>query len=463
MPLVDVMKGARQFASAFARSDSSVPRDPAIDGTLALIREGYPFIWNRCRTLGSDIFTTRIMGKPAVCIHGAEAAELFYDETKLQRGGAVPRRVVTSLFGKKAVHTLDGEAHKRRKLAFMSLMTEASLERLTSLMAEQWQLAIRRWPAQSSVVLFDESQRILTAAVCEWAGIRIEPDDVPVRAQHLGEMVDAFGGVGPRLWRGKLARFAAERWIMNQVRAVRLGLVVAEPGTALDVLTKYRDERGHQLDTHTVAVEILNVIRPTSAIAWYITDAAHALHRFPEARAQLLSDTDDGRYANLFLQEVRRFYPFTPYLGAMVKTPFEWRGHHFKPGSLVLLDVYGASRDPAIWRDADSFRPERFTDYQPTAYNFIPQGGGSPNHGHRCAGERVTLLSLSLALRCLTRDMTYEVEPNQDLSIDLTRMPTRPASGMILHNVVPTADLELEPARTSEAAYRDYQNPIPLS
>ena len=137
MPLVDVMKGARQIVGAFAPTGSSVPRDPAIDGTLALIREGYPFIWDRCRALKSDIFRTRIMGKPAVCIHGPEAAELFYDETKLQRVRAVPRRVVTSLFGKKAVHTLDGEAHKRRKSAFMSLMTEASLERLTTLMAEQ--------------------------------------------------------------------------------------------------------------------------------------------------------------------------------------------------------------------------------------------------------------------------------------------------------------------------------------
>jgi fatty-acid peroxygenase len=463
MPLVDVMRGARQIVSAFAHTNSIVPRDPAIDGTFSLIREGYPFIWNRCRALNSDIFTTRIMGKPAVCIHGPEAAQLFYDETKLQRAGAVPRRVVTSLFGKKAVHTLDGEAHKRRKLAFMSLMTEPSLERLTALMAEQWQLAIRRWPNQSSVVLFEESQRILTAAVCEWAGIPIEVDDVPVRAQQLGEMVDAFGGVGPRLWRGKLARFAAERWIMRHVRAVRLGLAVAESGTALDLLTQYRDERGRKLDTHTVAVEILNLIRPTSAIAWYITDAAHALHMFPETRTQLLNDTDDGRYANLFLQEVRRFYPFTPYLGAMVKAPFAWRGHRFKPGTLVLLDVYGASRDPAIWHDPDAFTPERFLEYEPTPYNFIPQGGGSPNHGHRCAGERITLLSLSLALRCLTRDMTYDVEPRQDLTIDLTRMPTRPTSGMILHNVVPTADLELEPARTPEAAYRDYANPIPLS
>lgn len=82
---------------------SQIPRDPSFDSTLAIVREGYEFIWNRCRRLDTDLFVTRVMGKRAVCIHGVEAAQLFYDEQKLQRKRAIPRRVVTSLFGKEAV------------------------------------------------------------------------------------------------------------------------------------------------------------------------------------------------------------------------------------------------------------------------------------------------------------------------------------------------------------------------
>jgi len=458
MSRVTAVDGARLLRRLLNRKATAVPSAPALDSTLAMVREGYPFIWNRCRRFKSDIFTTRILGKPAVCIHGPEAAQLFYDETKLRRNMAVPRRVVTSLFGKKAVHTLDDEAHRRRKAAFMSLMTDASIERLIALMAEQWQLAIRRWESQPTVVLFDESQRILTAAVCAWAGVPLELDDLALRARQLGDMVDAFGGVGPRLWRGKLARMAAERWIMEHVQAVRRGDLPSEPNTALDVFDRFRDERGRPLDAKTVAVEVLNVIRPTSAIAWYITDAAVALERYPETRAKLVTDDDEGTYAKLFMQEVRRFFPFTPYLGAMVRAPFEWQGHKFKVGTLVLLDVYGASQDARLWPEPNAFIPERFATHVSSAFDFIPQGGGSPSSGHRCAGERITMLAMMLALRCLTRDMTYQLVPGQRLDLDLTRMPTRPHSGVLIQHVRATPEIALEPARASQSAYRDFPN-----
>ncbi|WP_444815945.1 hypothetical protein [Stutzerimonas frequens] len=39
-----------------------------------------------------------------------------------------------------------------------------------------------------------------------------------------------------------------------------------------------------------------------------------------------------------------------------------------------------------------------------------------------------------MALRMLTREMAYAV-PAQDLRIDLTRMPARPESGMLIRDV----------------------------
>ncbi len=151
---------------------AQIPRDPAFDSTLFMLKEGYNFIWNRCRRFESDLFLTRIMGQQTVCIHGREAAELFYDESKLQRRLSLPRRVVTSLFGKNAIHTLDDQAHRHRKTAFLALMTPASLEGLMNEMAQQWRLAIRRWEQADSVVLFDEAQRVLTRSICAWAACR---------------------------------------------------------------------------------------------------------------------------------------------------------------------------------------------------------------------------------------------------------------------------------------------------
>jgi fatty-acid peroxygenase len=131
---------------------------------------------------------------------------------------------------------------------------------------------------------------------------------------------------------------------------------------------------------------------------------------------------------------VRRYYPFTPFVGAKVKEAFDWRGYHFARGQLVLLDVYGALHDARAWPRPNDFDPERFNGWKGTAFDFMPQGGGSAL-GHRCAGEWVTLELLTLAVRFLSRGMTFEVVPEQRLSFPLSRMPTRPQDGFIIRKV----------------------------
>jgi fatty-acid peroxygenase len=417
---------------------SPMPRDPALDSTFALLREGYDFIWNRCRHFDSDLFETRIMGQRTVCIHGPEAARVFYDESKFQRTGALPRRVVTSLFGKHAIHTLDGDAHRARKAAFLGLMTPNSLSKLMDITADAWRGAIRGWEGGGSVVLFDEAQRVLTEAVCHWAGVPLRPREVRPLARDLGRMVDSFGGVGPRLWIGKLARMRRERWAATLIQQVRGGSLRAEPGSALDVMAHHREADGSLLSAKTAAVELLNVLRPTAAVAWYITFAALALHRYPQWRERIAHEPigeGAGESADLFMQEVRRFYPFTPYLGARVRQPFQWRDCQFAQGTLVLLDVHGNDHDPRVWQDPEEFKPERFRNWSGSAFDFIPQGGGDHARGHRCPGEWITMHNITLAVHLLTRCITYEVAPEQDLSFDRSRLPTRPRSGFVVRDV----------------------------
>jgi fatty-acid peroxygenase len=450
------------MARAISQRMSATPHDPAIDSTLGVLREGYEFIWNRCRRLGSDVFITRVLGKRAICIHGREAATVFYDRAKLQRHGALPRRVITSLFGKRAVHTLDDAAHRQRKAAFMSLMNRGRLDELLRESARQWQRAIARWPSAREVSLFDEARRVLTISACAWAGVPLATTEVERRACDLARMVDAFGGLGPRLWRGKLARMRTERWMTGLVTAVRRGQLTPDPQSALAVMAELPGDDGALLDARTAAIEVINVIRPTVAIAWYIAFAALALHDYPAAADQLAAAAPTGpdgavsEYADWFMQEVRRFYPFTPYLGAKVRAPFSWRGQAFEPGQLVLLDVYGTNHDPELWEAPDEFRPERFARWTGDAFALIPQGGGDRTTGHRCPGEWITMHEVTLALHFLTRCISYQLRPDQDLGFDLARMPTRPRSGVVLCKVELGAALGAPPPRLpSLAARRD--------
>jgi fatty-acid peroxygenase len=407
-------------------------RDPSFDSTLDLLREGYPFLYSRSQRFDSDIFQIRLMGMKAICLHGAEAAELFYDPKKFIRTGVIPRRVQTTLMGLHAIQTRDNEEHRCRKEMFMSMMTPGSRHRLMTLLAEEWQRYARSWALQDEVVLFREAQEILCRAACTWADVPLQEDEVGLRAQQFGDMIDAFGGVGLRHGRGKLARMQSESWMRGIIRDIRSGKLTVQEGTPAYTVAWHREPDGELFDVQMAAIELMNAIRPIVAIATYITFAALALHEFPPYRQQLRDPHED--YAELFVQEVRRYFPFTPFVGAIVREDFTWHGFEFPKGTMVLLDVYGTDRDERQWEDPEVFWPERFRHWKENAYDFIPQGGGEYLTGHRCAGEWITIEAIKQAVGFLNDSIAFEVPP-QDLNYDLSRMPTLPRSGFIMTNV----------------------------
>ncbi|MFG2998535.1 cytochrome P450 [Streptomyces sp. NPDC048340] len=196
----------------------------------------------------------------------------------------------------------------------------------------------------------------------------------------------------------------------------------------LETVAVHRDSDGRLLDPRTAAVEMLNIIRPAIALAWFGVFAAHALHREPVHRERLLAD--NGTYARAFAHEVRRFYPFAPFLGALAAHDLEWQGTVLPEGGLVLLDLYGHDHDPELWPQPYHFDPLRFLGREPTADAIIPQGGGDARTGHRCPGEDISVSVLTALVTALAR-LECEV-PDQDLRIPLRRMPTRPRSGFVV-------------------------------
>lgn len=75
------------------------------------------------------------------------------------------------------------------------------------------------------------------------------------------------------------------------------------------------------------------------------------------------------------------------------------------------------------------FRPERFSHWEGSAFTFITQGGGDHYSDHRCAGEWITIALMKTAVRLLTTAMRYDV-PEQDLRIELSRIPAIPATAL---------------------------------
>jgi fatty-acid peroxygenase len=413
---------------------SQIPRENSRDSTLAFLSEGYMFISNRCARYHTDIFETRLMFRKAICIMGEEAARMFYHPGRFTRKGAIPPTARRLLQEKGSVQWLNGEAHRHRKEMFLGMMTPESSRRLVATMTATWHGRLKRWRGMPRVVLHTEVEEILCRAVCQWAGIPLAESDARPRTRQFSAMIDGAGAIGPRYWWGLLLRARNDLWLRGLIEAVRRDALHIPEGSALHAIAWHRGPDGKRLDTKTAALELSNVLRPTVAVARFVTFAAVALHVHPECRSKFLSGEKD--YPELFAQEVRRLFPFFPTVPGRVINEFNWRGHHFAKGTWVLLDIYGTNRDPLTWEQAAAFFPERFRKWNGSAFNFIAQGGGEFHNGHRCPGERITIELLKSASTLLARSMYYDV-PEQDLSIVLSRIPAIPRSRFVISNVRP--------------------------
>jgi len=427
-----------------------IPHEKTADSTFALLQDGYTFIAKRCAQLQSDVFETRLMLRKAICVAGEDASEMFFQPGRFTRVKALPPNALALLQDFGSVQLLDNEAHHWRKRMFMSLMTPERLQQLTAILKERWLARVNKLVDMGEVVLQLEAERLLCGAVCQWAGVTLTEAAVRQRADEFAAMIDGAGAVGPRHWRGMLLRRHTEVWVRSIIEGVRAGHMSVPEDCPIHVVAWHRDKHGQLLDAKVAGVELINLLRPTVAVARYVTFAALAMHHYPECTEKLQGR--DEEYLGWFVQEVRRFYPFFPLVGGRVLEEFDWRGTHFAKGTWVLLDLYGTNHDPRIWGDPESFRPERFRSWKPSPFNFIPQGGGDFEHGHRCAGEWLTIEVMKTAVRLLVSAMEYDV-PQQDLRIDLTRMPAIPASRFILSHV------RRRPSRTDiSGVYRSHNN-----
>lgn len=401
-----------------------VPRLPGADHTLRLLRQGYAFIPAACDRLGSDAFRTRLMGRPVLCLRGPEAQALVYGPGTT-RQGAMPGTVLRLLQDRGSVQQLEGDAHRARKAVFLRLLTdERRLAALVLAFRGAWGTGEGEWAVAGQVRLMSALPRVLTRAVCHWAGIGLEPPQERRLAADLFAQSDRAGHVGPATLAALLRRRRAERRMRGQIHSRRLA---GPDGSVLSEIA-HMQEGGRLLPVEVAAVELLNVLRPVVAVGRYIAFAAVALARRPDLAGRFR--TGDRTELASFCEEVRRTAPFFPMTGAVTTQALSWRGQAIPAGTWLLVDLWGTAQDGRWFADPQAFQPERGLDWRAPAPGFAPQGAGDAARGHRCPGEAVTLALMAEAvMRLAALDCRM---PAQDLSVRLTRIPARPESGVLL-------------------------------
>jgi len=393
-----------------------------MDTTFGLFFQGYPHLLQKFRSQQRDVVETNILPFiKAIAMRGEEAAKLFFDEHKFLRQGAA--RAEQSALAAAGIVPADESAFVSKDLA-LQVMTPESLNKLEAIFSERLNDCLDHWQTRNNITLFHEAEKILCIAACEWLGIPLHEQEVNLRTGQLSLLLEAEGAVGPRFFRGHTSRKRLEMWLALLTEDLRGGRLKVAGNTVFQSVAFRKGKNGVILDARAVGNELLNLIHPIVGVARHVVFAAMALKEHPEYNSKL---KDNPALYDSFVHEVRRFYPCSPMMAATVRNEFEYNGIKFNKGVLVMLDVYATNHDENAWKNPEAFYPERFDAPNDHNFSINTQTASDTGIDHARASEAIAIRLTKSALRFLNEQVQYSV-PDQDLSIDMSRIPALPQS-----------------------------------
>ena len=202
----------------------------------------------------------------------------------------------------------------------------------------------------------------------------------------------------------------------------------AEPGRMARVPVRHRTDRSeprHRARPSLLADETPALPREGYR---YVPHIALALHRHREWRTRLRREPE--RWAEPFVREVRRLAPFFPFIAGRVIELFGWSGHAFERGDWVVLDLYASTAIPNDGTSPTPSVPNASGPARSIRSSWCRGAAATTSGGRRCPGQWATIGPMREAA-VLLAGLDYRA-PSQDLTVDLARIATRPASGFAI-------------------------------
>ncbi|KAG5222093.1 cytochrome P450 [Salix suchowensis] len=127
------------------------------------------------------------------------------------------------------------------------------------------------------------------------------------------------------------------------------------------------------------------------------------------------SDFEKLQYLRCIISETLRLYPAVPLLvPRLASADCTIGGYDVPAGTTLLVNAWAIHRDPKLWEDPTSFKPERFETGRVGAYNLIPFGMGR----RACPGDGLANRMMTLTLGSLIQ--CFEWERVGEDKIDMT-------------------------------------------
>lgn len=419
---------------------------PLVGETLPFLSDMFGFIRARTERHG-PVFRSQILGRPTAFISGPEVCEQWLDENKIQRAGSFPPPVQQLFAGPGILPLMDGAEHRQRKELLMAAFGREALAGYFPALQMTIEAALSRWEAAGETPLLPELKLLAIEGICG----------------------NVFGmGPGP-----ELSRLVADYGILFKGFT---GLPINLPGMSFHAALKARDRilaqlagqvKRHQAGSFDDGLSRVLAARTADGKAMAPEDATKEMHhvvlagtivfaelgalilelsRHPAVCEKLVAEVKAAApsgpvtpvqlrqmpYLDQVVMEVKRTCPNVPVVFGRAKAPIRIGDATIPAGWNVMLAL-GAHNMNRIFTEPETFDPDRFgaarAEQNRHPHAFAPQGAGSVDAGHKCAGYDYSTVFMQLFAVLLARAHTWEV-PAQDLSMNRALIPPEPRSGL---------------------------------
>ncbi|HVZ72320.1 MAG TPA: cytochrome P450 [Polyangia bacterium] len=415
------------------------------------LKDGYGFVETRTQKYG-PIFRTKILGRPAAVISGADASGLFVDQKLVQRSGAMPSHIQT-LFGGRALPVLDGDEHHERKAFIMSAFTEEALAGYLPTLQTLVERSLASWATGQEISWLAGFKRLAIEGICTTIlGLPSGPV-VDAVARDYEIIVGGFTSLPVPLPGSAFSRAKAALARVLAVYEKNVRERLASPKTSardgLDHILAARSARdGRQISVDEAKMELHHIVVAGLIVwAWFVT-SVRELELHPDVRERLRAEvtalprvlTLDALARAHELQkvtmELRRLSPVVQVFFGQAREDFAFKGHRVPRGWMVLWGIRSSHLRAETYTNPEAFDPERFSEarHEQTRHEhaFVPNGAGSPTRGHKCAGwEFAPMFLQTFVVELLRGGYAWTFTPGQDLSLDMSKVPPPPRGGLM--------------------------------
>lgn len=147
-------------------------------------------------------------------------------------------------------------------------------------------------------------------------------------------------------------------------------------------------------------------------VEWAMTALLNHPDKLDKARAEidnlvgddrLINESDISKlpYLQHIISETMRLFPAAPMLVPHVASAdCKIGGYDVPRGAMVIVNAWGIHRDPTVWDDPTSFRPERFEGGEIGAPKLLPFGMGRRSCPGNVLALRMVTATVGSLIQC---------------------------------------------------------------